>query len=74
MNFFKRRNILKNTNAYDLIPIRKIEHKVEEDGKITVLVPKFKNDKVAKFMLSARRGKYISIHLDDPGSKNHPSN
>jgi hypothetical protein len=68
MNFFQRRKILKSTNAYDLIPIRRCEHQLEEDGKITILVPKFKNPRVAKFMLSARRGKYISIHLDETGS------
>lgn len=67
MNFFERRKILKSTNAYELIPIRRCEHQLEEDGKVTVLVPKFRNQKVSKFML-ARRSKFISIHLDETGS------
>ncbi len=67
MNFFQRRKILKSTNAYDLIPIRRCEHTLEENGLVTILVPKFRNEKIAKFMLG-RRGKYIFIHLDETGT------
>lgn len=67
MNFFQRRKILKSTNAYDLIPVSRIKHKIEEDGNVTVLVPKFSNEKISNFMLG-RRGKFISIHLDETGS------
>lgn len=67
MNFFARRRILKKTNAFDLIPVRRCDHKIDEDGKITILVPKFRNPKVARFMLS-RKSNFISMHLDANGS------
>ena len=67
MDFFQRRKILKSTNALDLIPIRKCEHQLGEDGKVTILVPKFKNPKVSKFMLG-RKSPFIYMHLDDIGS------
>lgn len=67
MNFFARRKILKKTNAFDLVPVRRCEHKLEEDGNVTVMVPKFKNPKVARFML-ARKSNFISMHLDAQGS------
>lgn len=67
MNFFKRRKILKQTNALDLIPIARCGYETGEDGHITVLVPKFRNEKMAKFMLG-RRSRFIYIHLDETGS------
>lgn len=67
MNFFLRRKLLKNTNALDLIPIRVCEHQKEENEKITILVPKFRNDKVGNFFLG-RRKRFIYIHLDETGS------
>jgi len=66
--FFKRRQILKNTSALDLIPVRLYEHKVNDDGNVTILVPKFKNERFARFFIPARKSIYISIHLDELGS------
>jgi hypothetical protein len=68
LGFFDRRKILKNTSALDLVPIRLHEQKVEENGLITILVPKFKNEKFANFFIPSRRSKFISIHLDELGS------
>jgi len=68
LNFFARRRILKKTNALDLVPIRRCGHQAEDDGKITVLIPKFKNEKISRFMLG-KRSPYIHIHFDDIGSK-----
>lgn len=66
MNFFQRRKILKRTNAYDLIPVHRCGHTLEND-LVTVLVPKFRNPRIAKFMLG-RKNNSISIHLDAHGS------
>ncbi len=68
LSFFERRKILKNTSALDLVPIRIQAHKVEDNGTITILVPKFKNERFASLFIPARRSKYISIHLDELGS------
>lgn len=67
MNFFERRKILKKTNALDLIPVTRCGHQIEESGKVTILVPKFRNEKVSKFMLG-KRSRFIYIHLDDIGT------
>jgi hypothetical protein len=68
LSFFKRRSILKRTHALELIPVCCREYQTEEDGNITLLVPKFKNDKIAK-LLSGKRSRYFFIHLDEIGSR-----
>ena len=67
-SFFMRRKILKNTSALDLIPIRIHDQKVDDNGIVTILIPKFKNEKFARFFIPARKSIYISIHLDELGS------
>lgn len=67
LSFFKRRKILKSTSLLDLTPFRKIGHKTEESGVITLLYPKFKNSKVSKFMLG-NRTPYIHMKLDEIGT------
>lgn len=68
LNFFQRRRILLNTNALDLVPIRKHKHELNSDGLVTILIPKFKNEKFARFFIPTRKSIYISIHLDEIGS------
>jgi hypothetical protein len=67
VNFFERRKILKSISMLDLTPFRKIEHKVEENGNVTLLYPKFKNNKVSKFMLG-NKTPFISMKLDEIGT------
>jgi hypothetical protein len=67
LNFFERRKILKSTSMLNLTPFTKIGHKVEEDGTITLLYPKFKNKKVSKYMLG-RKDPYIKLKLDEIGT------
>jgi hypothetical protein len=67
LSFFERRKILKSTSMLVLTPFRKIEHKVEDDGLVTLLYPKFKNPKVSKYMLG-RKTPYIHMKLDDIGT------
>ena len=50
-----------------LTPFRKIEHKLEEDGNVTLLYPKFKNSKMSKYMLG-RRSPHIKLKLDELGT------
>ena len=68
VGFFKRRKILKSTSALDLIPIRIHNHNISDEGLVTILIPKFKNEKFARFFIPARKSIYISIHLDELGS------
>jgi len=68
LSFFERRKILKNTSMLYLTPFRKIEHRVEEDGKVTLLYPKFKNKGVSKYMLG-KRSPHIHLKLDELGTE-----
>src|SRR5271157_1548535 len=67
LGFFERRKILKNTSMLYLTPFRKIEHRVEEDGNVTLLYPKFKNKGVSKYMLGSR-SPHIQLKLDELGT------
>lgn len=66
-NFFERRKILKKSSLLDLTPFRKIEHKTEDNGLVTLLYPKFKNSKVSKFMLG-NKTPHIQMKLDEIGT------
>lgn len=67
MNFFKRRRILKNLNYLEATPIRKCDFNKNEEGIITLIVPKFKNERFNKWFFHHRR-RYFRISLDEVGS------
>ena len=68
MNFFKRRRFLKNANLLELTPVRIHQYETSEEGKIILLVPKFKNQEVGRFMLG-HRATHFRIKLDAIGSE-----
>jgi hypothetical protein len=51
-----------------LIPVRIHGHRIEDDGSVTLLIPKFKNEKFARFIIPASKSIHISIELDELGS------
>ena len=67
MNIFKRRKILKNTNALELIPLRIVSH-MEEEGRVVLLVPKFESNLIHKFFPVTEK-MFFRIKLDENGSK-----
>ncbi|MCK9611270.1 MAG: PqqD family protein [Bacteroidales bacterium] len=67
MNFFQRRKILKKLNYMEATPIRKSNFETNEEGVVTLVVPKFKNQKFNEFMLSPRK-RFFRITLDKLGS------
>jgi len=67
MNFFRRRKILKKLNFLDATPIRVCQHQDEEDGKISVIVPKFRNERFNNWFLG-RRPKNFLVRFDQTGS------
>jgi len=68
MNFFERRKILKKANYLNLTPVRMREHALTEEGKVDILVPRFKNKFWTEVYRKSRKGEYIRIHLDPTGS------
>jgi hypothetical protein len=55
-------------NFLDLIPIHKITEFTETEGRITLLLPKFKRKWMIKWLIPTKRSKHFRIHLDDMGS------
>lgn len=55
-------------NYLTLIPIRIITETTEHEGKITLLVPKFKKTWLLKLLVPHRKSSFYKIHLDDMGS------
>jgi len=72
MNFFKRRRILKNTSLHDLVPVRIVTRweEISTPGglKIDLKIPRFRNEKFARWFLPAEKSPYITLHLDVRGS------
>ena len=68
LNFFERRKVLKEINSLDLTPIRQKEFEMKDNGKVDILLPRFKNPVLKRALQSRRKDEYIRIHLDDLGS------
>ena len=66
MNYFRRRKILKSISAVDLIPVRVHGHDVV-DGKVVILVPKFKSRWVHNLFPRTMQ-LFYRIRLDELGS------
>lgn len=61
----KKKQIL---NLWDLRPKRNAEWETTEEGKVVVLVPKFSNPYLVKWILPHLSKPYFRIKLDDVGS------
>jgi len=68
VHFFKRRKILKKSNALDLIPVRLLNHELREDGNLDILLPRFKRSWLERLMAPLHRKEFIRIKLDRFGS------
>ncbi|MBL7110688.1 MAG: PqqD family protein [Bacteroidales bacterium] len=68
VNFFKRRKILKKSNALDLIPVRLLNHEPRGEVTLNILLPRFKKPWLARIMAPQKRKEFIRIKLDQFGS------
>jgi hypothetical protein len=57
------------TNYLDLTPVRKQNYEMTTDGKVFLLVPKFKNKSWGRILLPKGKPQEIAVKLDDIGSK-----
>jgi hypothetical protein len=55
-------------NLFDLAPRREMEFRLEESGKVTLLVPRFQSAWMRKFFLPRAKNPDIQIALDAFGS------
>jgi hypothetical protein len=68
LNFFQRRRILKKSNYLDMTPVRNQVFETTQDGRITLLVPKFKNKAASHFLIPKSKSDHFRIKLDELGS------
>ncbi|MGE5401948.1 MAG: PqqD family protein [Ignavibacteriales bacterium] len=69
LSFKERKKILKNANYLDLTPFHVYKDEVDEKGLVTVLVPKFTNRILAKFLMPRLKSSHFKIKLDEIGSE-----
>lgn len=68
MNKSTKGKILKGVNYLELTPFSVYEHKLDENGKVTVFIPKFTSKLWSKILMPMIYRKYINLKLDDIGS------
>jgi hypothetical protein len=68
LNFFQRRRILKKANYLDLTPLRQMEFETLENGKVDVLLPRFKHPVWKRALQPRWKQEFIRIHLDEMGT------
>ena len=68
MNFFERRKILKKSNYLDLTPVRLLDSDTLEDGRVDILLPRFRKTFWKRALQPRWKDEYIRIHLDEVGS------
>jgi hypothetical protein len=69
LTYFKRRKFLRKANALELTPLTQLQSETGADGLVTVFIPKFKNKRIASFVLPGTKSNFIRLKLDENGSK-----
>ena len=64
----KHKKYLKQANYLALRPVVRHSHVVEDGGNICVIVPKFRNKWLVKFLVPPRKSPHFRIRLDELGS------
>ena len=63
-----KKKIRKERNLLDLIPEKLCESEVNEEGRVTILAPRFKSKLGKKIFEPIVKNKYVRIHLDEIGT------
>jgi hypothetical protein len=58
-----------SVNFLDLVPGRKYMWDKTEDGKMFLLVPRFKNRWLKKFALNMGKSEFVRLYLDNNGAR-----
>ncbi len=59
----------KNANLLDMIPVSIVDHRFNDKGKVDLLIPKFKNEKFARWFIPRNHSLYYFLHLDEQGTQ-----
>lgn len=65
---FKKNKSLREINYLELTPVRKYNHIIEEENKVSVLVPRFQNKILVKYLVPRLKSPDIKVKLDKFGS------
>lgn len=68
MRLFSRKNKFEGLNYLELTPVRRYEHVEKDTGLIDVLVPRFNDKILGKYLQPRLKNKYIKANLDDIGT------
>lgn len=64
----KHKRFLKEANYLALRPVVCYKHEAGENGEVCVIVPKFRNKWLVKFLIPPRKSPHFKIKLDELGS------
>ncbi len=68
LSFSERRRILKGANYLELTPLRLHKEEISEENLVTVLIPKFQNRFVVRFIVPKLKSDVFKLKLDEFGS------
>lgn len=68
MKIFESRKINTSVNLLELTPIQQFETQTGENGLALILVPRFKNKFLIKYLLPKYKTNHIKVKLDKTGS------
>lgn len=66
-----KKKIKKTQNFLDMTPIPKVDYEQKDDGTISLLIPRFKNNFAKKIMIPKNKSPFIKANLDDLGSNTY---
>lgn len=64
----RKKNKKQEVNLWELIPNRRIDHEINENQLVSILIPKFKNKFLVQYIMSRLKHPYIKLKLDEIGS------
>lgn len=67
-SFSERRKILKKANYLELHPIRLHNEEIDQENLVTILIPKFTNRVLVKYLVPKMKSPTIKLKLDELGS------
>ncbi|MCL6495135.1 MAG: PqqD family protein, partial [Ignavibacterium sp.] len=68
-SFLKRRKFLKSANTLELHPIKNYSELVDDEGIVSVLIPKIKNETLRKLSSGFIKNMFMKVKLDKYGSE-----
>jgi hypothetical protein len=66
MRLFRHKKLV---NYLEMKPVQNVKEFTDEDGRITLLIPRFKSEWMRKWLIPVNRSRHFRVHLDETGSK-----